>query len=85
MSTCHTLNVEFLHVLHYQSLSLAERSYDFPCDGEGHVQLDELTEPQRNDYFYARVVVGNSLAAPHVSILHRQAVAVHRSAHALER
>jgi hypothetical protein len=75
MSTCHTPSVESLHVLHYQSLSLGERSYDFPCDGEGHVHLDQLTERQRNDYFYARVVVGNSLAAPNLSIQRRHAAA----------
>jgi hypothetical protein len=41
-------------------------SYVFPCDALGHVDMDTLSECARNNYFYARVVVGNSLSAPFV-------------------
>ena len=40
--------------------------YTFPCDGNGRVDLDGLSESARNDYFYARAMVGRELAAPAV-------------------
>lgn len=38
----------------------------FPCDARGHVDLDALDERARNDYLFARAMVGRSLAAPAV-------------------
>ena len=40
--------------------------YVFPCDCEGHVDLDELSERARNDYLFARAVVGRELELPAV-------------------
>lgn len=54
------------YVLEYPSRADLHPSYVFPCDSRGHVDLDRLSERQRNDYFYARVVVGNALAGPRV-------------------
>ena len=38
----------------------------FPCDAEGHVQLDALSDQARESYLYARAVVGREYAAPAV-------------------
>ena len=50
--------------LNYQSLFNAGRSLCFPCDAEGHVLLDTLTERAREKYLYARAVVGREYAFP---------------------
>ncbi|UUZ76089.1 hypothetical protein LP414_32585 [Polaromonas sp. P1(28)-13] len=58
--------------LRFQSLFDSGRGYAFPCDPQGHVDLDELSERARNNYFYARTVVGREFAWPMVqpSALH---------------
>jgi hypothetical protein len=43
------------------------RGYAFPCDASGRVPLDDLSDSCRNNYFYARAVVGRELSAPVVS------------------
>lgn len=40
------------------------RAYAFPCDKDGHVDLDALSERARNNYFFARAVVGRDVAMP---------------------
>ena len=50
--------------LSYQSLFNAGRSLRFPCDADGHVLLDRLTERARQNYLYARVVVGREFSFP---------------------
>jgi hypothetical protein len=50
----------------FRSLFDSGRGYAFPCDGEGRVDIDGLTEQGRNNYFYARAMVGRELAAPAV-------------------
>jgi hypothetical protein len=52
--------------LRYQSLSRAGRAYSFPCDGSGRVDMDGLSDRERNDYLFARGSVGYALAAPTV-------------------
>ena len=39
-------------------------AYAFPCDVKGNVDIDLLSDRARNNYFYARAVVGNALAYP---------------------
>lgn len=39
----------------------------FPCDAQGKVNLDGLSERARNNYFYARALIGREFAAPVVS------------------
>lgn len=51
--------------LRFQSL-FGGRGYAFPCDPQGHVDLDELSERARHNYFYARTVVGREFAMPAV-------------------
>ena len=54
------------HVIRFQSLVNAGKSLVFPCDAEGHVPLDELSERARENYLYARAVVGREFAFPAV-------------------
>ncbi|MDR6856877.1 hypothetical protein [Variovorax guangxiensis] len=56
----------FDYELRFQSLRHAGRAYAFPCDATGRVDLDALSERARENYLYARVVVGNELAWPNV-------------------
>ena len=56
----------------FRSLFDRGRGFAFPCDGEGHVDLDHLSERARNNYFYARAMVGKELDVPAV-----EAVDVH--------
>ena len=55
------------HEIHYQSLFDAGRSLCFPCDINGHVPLDSLSERGLADYLYARAVVGKEFAFPLVT------------------
>ena len=55
------------HEIRYQSLFDAGRALAFPCDAEGRVTLDSLTERGRENYLYARAVVGREYAYPSVN------------------
>jgi hypothetical protein len=48
----------------FRSLFEPGRGFAFPCDCNGLVVLDELSEKVRNNYFYARAMVGRELATP---------------------
>jgi hypothetical protein len=52
------------HVIRYQSLFNEGRALCFPCDAEGHVPLDLLSDAARENYLYARAVVGREYAYP---------------------
>ena len=52
--------------LRFQSLFHSGRGYAFPCDPRGQVDLDGMSERARNNYFYARAMVGSELSAPAV-------------------
>jgi hypothetical protein len=52
--------------LRFRSLFESGRGYAFPCDDTGRVDLDNLSEQARNNYFYARAMVGRELAMPAV-------------------
>ena len=52
--------------LRFQSLFDRGRGFAFPCDPEGHVDLDQLSDQARNNYLYARAMVGRELAVPAV-------------------
>ena len=58
--------------LRFQSLRNEGRDYAFPCDQQGQVDMDQLSDRARNNYFYARAVVGRELAFPAVrpKVLH---------------
>ena len=50
----------------FQSLFQSDGGFVFPCDSRGKVHLDALSERARNNYFYARAMVGRELAPPAV-------------------
>src|SRR5262249_55341104 len=52
--------------LRFQSLFNEGRALAFPCDERGSVELDALSEQARNNYLYARAVVGVEFAVPAV-------------------
>jgi hypothetical protein len=52
--------------LRFQSLFDSGRGYAFPCDPTGQVDLDQLSDRARDNYLYARAVVGRELAMPAV-------------------
>jgi hypothetical protein len=50
--------------LRFHSLFNPGRGYVFPCDSAGHVAIDSLSEHARNNYLYARAVIGREFHAP---------------------
>jgi hypothetical protein len=52
--------------LRFRSLFDDGRGYAFPCDAQGHVDMDALSERARNNYLYARTVVGREFSMPAV-------------------
>ncbi|MFC5498533.1 hypothetical protein ACFPOE_13385 [Caenimonas terrae] len=58
-----------LFQLCFRSLFEPGRGYAFPCDGNGRVDLDGLSEDARNNYLYARAMIGRELAVPEVQVL----------------
>jgi len=54
--------------LRFRSLFDEGRGYAFPCDAGGRVDMDALSDRARNNYFYARTVVGREFATPAVQL-----------------
>jgi hypothetical protein len=52
--------------LRFQSLFGTGRGFAFPCDPKGHVDMDQLSDNARNNYLYARAMVGRELTIPAV-------------------
>jgi hypothetical protein len=52
--------------LHFPSLTLARAALSFPCDARGAVPLDRLSERARNNYLYARALMGRDYGTPTV-------------------
>ena len=52
--------------LRFRSLFDSGRGYAFPCDDCGRVNLDDLSDEARNNYLYARAMVGRELSCPDV-------------------
>lgn len=57
-STQHQFELRFL------SLFDSGRGYSFPCDPTGQVDLNGLSDRARNNYLYARAMVGRELSVP---------------------
>ena len=57
-------DVAIHYELVFRPLSGRGSAHAFPCGPEGNVDLDALDERVRNDYLFARALVGWSLAAP---------------------
>ena len=56
----------------FRSLFQSGRGFSFPCNPQGQVDLDHLSERARNNYLFARAMVGRDLAVPAVEavVLH---------------
>jgi hypothetical protein len=52
--------------LWFESLDDEGRGFGFRCDEKGRVDMDQLTERERLDYFFARALVGRDLQVPEV-------------------
>ncbi|QPF75158.1 hypothetical protein G8A07_21060 [Roseateles sp. DAIF2] len=52
--------------IRFDSLFHAGQALAFPCDAKGHVDLDTLPERARNNYLFARAMVGRDFLAPRV-------------------
>lgn len=52
----------------FRSLCREGRGLAFPCDAGGRVDLDDLSDFARNNYLYARALVGREFAAPSVEL-----------------
>lgn len=52
--------------LRFDSLFVEGRGLSFPCDAQGRVDLDALSERARSNYLYARAVVGREFGTPSV-------------------
>ncbi|HJV72512.1 hypothetical protein [Ideonella sp.] len=55
------------YALRFQSLFNQGRAMVFPCDERGQVDLDALSERARENYFYARAVIGFEYTEPAVT------------------
>jgi len=54
--------------LRFQSLFDEGRAFAFPCDARGQVNMDTLSERARQNYLYARAVIGREVSVPAVRV-----------------
>ena len=52
------------HYLFFGGLFPSVRSLLIPCDSGGHVEMDDLSERARDNYLFARAVVGCDYRVP---------------------
>jgi hypothetical protein len=66
MNDSHCMQDHRPYELCFRSLFNNGRGYAFPCDAAGRVDIDALSSRARQNYLYARTVVGRELLAPAV-------------------
>jgi hypothetical protein len=54
------------HELRFNSLYDEGRGLSFPCDAAGHVDIDALSNRARQNYLYARTLIGREFFMPAV-------------------
>jgi hypothetical protein len=59
---------ETRYELRFTDLFNPGRGYAFPCNAQGQVELDSLSDKGRTNYFYARFAVGMELSRPCVGL-----------------
>ncbi len=69
MNASSTTRTHAAYELRFRSMFDPGRGYSFPCDADGCVELDALSDAARNNYLYARALVGRDLGAPAVQAL----------------
>jgi len=55
-----------LYEVRFQSLFQPGRALSFPCDREGHVDIDALSVEAKRNYLYARAMIGREFSTPSV-------------------
>jgi hypothetical protein len=55
--------------LRFSSLISGGQNFAFPCDAQGHVEISGLSERSRNNYFYARAVIGREFSPPWLALV----------------
>ena len=68
MSATHASKRVTCYEIRFQSLFSEGRALSFPCDAEGHVRLDALSERARGNYMHAQALVGREFATPSVEV-----------------
>jgi hypothetical protein len=58
----------------YRPLADTQSTLRFPCDVQGHVDLDELSPEAVENYLFARAMVGRDYAMPAVVPQHRSSL-----------
>jgi hypothetical protein len=58
------LNSTTTFELRFQSLFNEGRGLAFPCDDLGKVDIDRLPDRARNNYLFARTLIGREFATP---------------------
>ena len=51
----------------FDSLFRQGRALCFPCDAQGHVNIDQLSERARTNYLFARAMIGREFCYPSVT------------------
>lgn len=68
MNTTLTLSNRPHYELRFQSLFRQGRGWTFPCDSDGHVDMDAMSDHTRDSYLFARALVGLEVAHPQVQV-----------------
>lgn len=68
MTTHIDLPADARYELLFQSLYQSGRALAFPCDAQGNVALDTLSDKVRQNYFDALAAVGRAYAMPVVRL-----------------
>ncbi len=63
MSTAYATSVQHFEI-RFESLFNPGRALSFPCDDHGQVDLDNLPSRARQNYFFARAMVGKDFSPP---------------------
>jgi len=63
MSTAHMCAARHVEV-RFEACAGPGSTFAFPCDELGHVDLDALPVRDRNDYLFARAMVGKNFFPP---------------------
>ena len=67
--TPRTTNPDPRFELRFRSLFNEGRGWAFPCDAQGQVDLDGLSDRARDNYFFAHSVIGREVTLPRVFTL----------------
>ena len=74
MAVSHLCSDEREFELRYESLFNQGRDYAFPCDADGQVDMNSLSERARQNYLYVRTLVGRDFSTERALALERHVV-----------